>query len=321
MGAFIKHRRLSRFAMVAAILLGGCATVPPAANAPKIAITIDDLPVHGPMPRGMTAVEVNRQMVRAIQQAGIAGVTVFINGHWLEKEPESAAALQAWEDAGIAVGSHSWSHPNLNNVTVERYKDEISRNEPIVERYAGGKDWHWYRYPYLAEGDDLAKRVEIRNFLADRGYRIAGVSMDFGDWKWTAVYVRCHDAGNQAAITKLEQMYLDAAQDGITHNQRLAEAIYGRDIPHVQLMHVSAFSARMMPRLLDLYKKAGFRFVSLAEAQADPAYAEDNDPRLPPRPQFIGQRPTIGGTAIPEPRDYAPELDAMCPGGPMTPSQ
>lgn len=320
MGAFIKHRRLGRFAIAAACLLGGCATVPPA-EAPKIAITIDDLPVHGPMPRGVTALDVNRQMIRAIQRAGTPGVTVFINGHWLEKQPETTAALQAWEDAGIAVGSHSWSHPNLNNVTADQYRQEISRNEPVVERFANGKDWHWYRYPYLAEGDDLAKRAEIRTFLADRGYKIAGVSMDFSDWKWTAVYVRCHDAGNQAAIKKLERMYMDAAQAGITYNQRLAKAIYGRDIAHVQLMHVSAFSARMMPRLLELYRKAGFRFVSLPEAQADPAYAEDNDPRLPPRPQFIGQRPTISGVTVTPPTDYTAELDAMCPGGPLVPSQ
>ncbi|MEO6359944.1 MAG: polysaccharide deacetylase family protein [Sphingomicrobium sp.] len=321
MGAFIKHKRLSCFALAAASLLGGCATMPPTADAPKIAITIDDLPVHGPMPRGVTALDVNRQMIRAIQEAGTQGVTVFINGHWLEGQPETAAALQAWDEAGIAVGSHSWSHPNLNNVTADQYKQEISRNEAVVERFADGKDWHWYRYPYLAEGEDLAKRVEIRNYLADRGYKIAGVSMDFSDWKWTAAYVRCANSNNAAAVKKLERMYLDAARFNVDYSRKVAKAIYGRDIPHVLLMHVSAFSARMMPRLLQLYRNAGFRFMSLAEAQADPAYAEDMNPRLPPRPQFVDQRPTANGVIVEPQSDYSAQLDAMCPGGPMTPTQ
>jgi hypothetical protein len=56
----------------------------------------------------------------------------------------------------------------------------------------------------------------------------------------------------------------------------------------------------------------GARFVSLAEAQPDPAYAEDNDPRLPARSQFIGARAQTMGIRLPYPKDLEPELEAMC---------
>lgn len=50
------------------------------------------------------------------------------------------------------------------------------------------------------------------------------------------------------------------------------------------LMHIGAFDARMMPRLLALYRHRGVRFVPLAEAERDPAYASDMQPSLPPEP-------------------------------------
>ena len=316
MGAFIKHRRLNRLAILAALLLGGCATVP-AADAPKLAITIDDLPVHGPIPEGMTALEVNRQMIRAITDARVPGATVFVNGHWTETNPETSAALQAWSDAGIPVANHSWSHKSLDAVSADAFKEEVIRNEPVLERYSGGRDWRWFRFPFLHEGVDPAKRAEIRTFLADRNYRIASVSMDFADWKFTAPYARCKAARNDAAIAEMERLYLAAVRDNVDYSRTLGRAVYGREIPQVLLMHVGAFSAHMMPKVIAEYRKAGFRFVSLAEAQADPAYAEDNDPRLPARPQYLSARAVAKGIPLPQIADPETTLAGLCPGGPL----
>jgi peptidoglycan/xylan/chitin deacetylase (PgdA/CDA1 family) len=282
-----------------------------------MAITIDDLPVHGPIPRGLTPLEVNQQMISALQAAQVPGVSVYINGKSTITYPGSEAAIGAWRDAGIRVANHTWSHLNLNDVSLDVYRDEIVRNEPLLQKYAGSKDWKWFRYPFLAEGDDTAKRAAIRSFLAERGYRIAGVSMDFSDWRFTAAYTRCRDANNQAAIRKMERLYMNAVRAGVDYSRAAGRALYGREIPQVLLMHVGAFSAHMMPRVIAEYRRAGFRFVSIEEAQADPAYAEDNDPRLPPRPQFISARLNARGLTLSQQPDYTIQLNAMCPGGPL----
>ncbi len=49
-------------------------------------------------------------------------------------------------------------------------------------------------------------------------------------------------------------------------------------------MHVSAMSAQMMPRVIQLYRNAGFRFVTLERAESDPAYRSDTDLSEEPRP-------------------------------------
>lgn len=279
----------------------------------KIAITIDDLPVHGAPPKSMTVLQINRQMVEAIQAARIPTMA-FVNGKWIEEDPANIAALEVWRDARIPLANHSWAHLDFNEQTVDAYKEQVTRNEPLLDKVdvAGGK--RWFRFPYLREGIDPAKRVQMRSFLAGRGYKIAGVSMDFSDWQFNFAYSRCADAGDTKAIARMEDMYLQAARDHVNHSRSLGQAIYGRDIPQVQLMHVGAMSARMMPRLIDLYRSMGAQFVTLAEAQSDPAYAEDNDLRLPPRSQYIGTRAQALGIQFTHPKNNEPELAAMCSG-------
>ena len=298
-------------ALLLALSLAGCATVP-AEPGPRIAITIDDLPVHGPYPAATDPNAVNARMIGALRSAGVPGVHLFVNGASLEEHPDSIAALEAWDRAGVPIANHGYGHRTLNAISVEQFEEEVARNEPLLQRFGPASEWRWFRYPFLAEGDDQAKRDAARAVLARRGYRIAGVSMDFSDWKWTAPYARCADAGDEAAIAELERLYLEAARSSLHAKRRLARDLYGRDIPHVLLLHVSAFSARMMPRLLDLYRDEGVRFISLEQAQSDPAYREDMDPRLSHRPQFIAARAAEQGVPVPPEPDFTARLEAIC---------
>jgi hypothetical protein len=83
--------------------------------------------------------------------------------------------------------------------------------------------------------------------------------------------------GDSAAIQSLEAGYLKAAEQSIDSSREMAKALYGHDIPYVLLMHLGAFDARMLPRLLALYKQRGFEFVTLEQAEKDPFYISDID--------------------------------------------
>jgi hypothetical protein len=117
----------------------------------------------------------------------------------------------------------------------------------------------------------------------------------------------------------MEDMYLASLRENIGFSRSLGRAIYHREIPQVLLMHVGAFSARMMPRVIREYRRAGFQFVSLAEAESDPAYAEDVDARLPPRSPDLAARAKTLGIAMPQTTDYGPRLNALCQGAPTAP--
>ena len=67
------------------------------------------------------------------------------------------------------------------------------------------------------------------------------------------------------------------AEQYLTVFRELSRQVYGRDVKYVLLMHVGAFDAKMLPELLAMYRAKGIRFISLEEAEQDPAYRDDPD--------------------------------------------
>jgi peptidoglycan-N-acetylglucosamine deacetylase len=279
---------------------------------PQLAITMDDLPVHGPLPDGETRTGVTERIVAAFRAAGVPEVYGFINAAEVEGDADLESALSAWIAAGYPLGNHTWSHPNLNQVSIEDFEAEIVRNEEPLQRFGSGGDWRWFRYPYLAEGDEPAKRDAIRDVLARRGYRIAAVTMSFADYEWNDAYHRCRARDDAQGLEALEGAYLEAVRESITRSRSLSRELYGRDIPYVLLTHVSPFNARMMPRVLEVYREAGFEFTTLATAQRDPVYRGDLDPSHPAPPTDLGARARERGVAIPRGTSRRQMLAAAC---------
>jgi peptidoglycan/xylan/chitin deacetylase (PgdA/CDA1 family) len=291
---------------LAALLLAASA---PAEVQPQIAVTVDDLPVHGPLPKHETSIEVARNVIAALRAQQVVAYG-FINGSWLERDPSSAAVLRAWKDAGLPLGNHGWSHRHVSEMSAAEFEKELVKNDPLLRRFSTG-DWRWFRYPFLDEGDALEKRAASRELLARHGYKVAAVTMDFSDWAWTGPYARCLDSGDKAGVAELERLYLQSARESIGYYRQLARRVYGRDIPYVLLLHISAFEGRMLSRLLKLYRDQGFQFVSLAKAEADPVYSDQVDPGLPAEPQGLENKASAKGP-LPARTDYQPILESMC---------
>lgn len=237
---------------------------------PEIAITIDDLPVHNDLPPGVTRLDVAKSMIAALKEAGIPQPYGFVNAAPITQDASLQLVLEAWRNAGFPLGNHVWSHPALSKLTTADFEAEIARNEPAIQ---GNYDWRWFRYPFLDEGNDPKKRAEIRSFLKDRGYRIAAVTMSFGDYEWNGPYARCMVKHDEAAIKELEAGYLAAARESADLSLKASKS------PYVLLMHIGAFDARMLPKLLAQYKADGFRFVTLPEAERN--YDDAITPPLP----------------------------------------
>ena len=279
--------------------------------AQQIAVTVDDLPAHGPLPPGTTRVEIAQQFTKAFAEANVPPTYGFVNGIRVAENPAEVAVLDLWRKSGNLLANHTWSHLNLNQHTAEEFTDDVAKNEQLLSKEMAGANWHWLRYPYLAEGDTAGKRLSVRSYLAHHGYRIAGVTMSFGDYLWNEPYARCSAKGNAPAIASLEQSYLSAARQEAEYERGLSEMLYGRQIPFVLLMHIGAFDARMLPRLLATYKDMGFAFVSLETAEEDPFYQSDERLLDPAGPTNLSA--AAGQKSLPPaPRLPADSLDKIC---------
>jgi peptidoglycan/xylan/chitin deacetylase (PgdA/CDA1 family) len=282
------------------------------AQGQQMAITFDDLPAHGDKPAGLTRLDIVQSILTTLKRERMPPSYGFINGKRLEEDASSPAVLEAWRAAGQPLGNHTWAHGDLNKETAEEFEANVAKVEPVLEQLMGGEDWHWFRYPFLHEGDTVLKRRAVRAWLAAHGYKIAEVSMDFGDYLWNAPYARCMDKHDDASIRRLHDSYLSVADQYYGAFRQLSQMVYGRDVKYVLLMHVGAFDARMLPELLALYRGKGVSFISLRSAISDPAYRDDPDIGEPTGGAFLELMMQKKKLKFPENSKPYKELDDMC---------
>ena len=250
--------------------------------AQKLAITIDDLPLNGVLPPGVTRVDITRDTLAVLKKRHVPPVYGFINAKKLEGSVDGAEALKLWA-AAEPFGNHTYTHIDLEANTAEAFERDLEQDEPTLELLAKpgpgkpGNDWHWLRYPYLHEGDTVEKRRAVRDYLAKRGYKIAQVTLDWEDYMWNSAYARCAAKNDKTSIEWLRTSYLSTASEFLDLGRAQAKLIYGHEINYVLLMHLGAFSSTIMPDALDLLKKKGFKLVTLEEAESDPIYQGDPD--------------------------------------------
>jgi peptidoglycan/xylan/chitin deacetylase (PgdA/CDA1 family) len=298
-------RRLLAIALTGVPMLCGAAD--------KVALTFDDLPVNGPLPAGTTALMLVEQVVPIFAAADARAVYGFINAAQLEGNVKGAQALQLWVKAGHKVANHTYSHIDLTKNSVEDFTRDVIRNEPALLLLASGDEWRWLRYPYLHEGEVLEKRNAVRSFLQDRGYRIAQVTLDYEDYLWNTAYARCAEKNDAKAIEWLRTSYLEVASGYLDANRAMAKLVYGREIKHVMLLHLGAFSPQILPSLFELLKKKGFELTTLEDAQSDPAYTSDPQFAHTNTGTLLEQHLDKNGTKYPPaPRKPRKELEAVC---------
>ncbi|HVH58687.1 MAG TPA: polysaccharide deacetylase family protein [Candidatus Sulfotelmatobacter sp.] len=282
-------------------------------SAREVALTFDDLPVHGPLPVGMTRLEIASSVIRSLQAAHAPPSYGFVNAKSLEQEPSSVAVLEAWRAAQFPLGNHTFSHMDLSTNSAEGFEQDLIADESILKKYMGSEDWHWLRFPFLDEGDGLAKHRALQAFLEEHGYRVAEVTLSFGDYAYSVPYARCLAKSDQQGLGQLKQSYLDAAAKSLEQGRALSVELFGRDIKHVMLLHIGSIEAVMLPQLLELLKQRGFTLVTLAQAESDPAYSMHPDPPDHWNGTFLEQMMRARHLAMPkDSTDWLSKLDAVC---------
>lgn len=109
------------------------------ANEDVVLVTIDDAPDKHALDMAETLEELD---VNAI---------FFVNGHFLETEEEKEA-LKTIYDKGFLIGNHTYSHPNLQNISEEEQREEIVKVSDMVEEIIGERP-KFFRAPHGANTD------------------------------------------------------------------------------------------------------------------------------------------------------------------------
>ena len=236
----------------------------------EVAITIDDLPRGGDGGGGgfQEIREMTRRLLAPFREQKIA-VVGFVNAGRTELAPqELRGILDLWLDAGAELGNHTYSHADLNTVSIAEFEQEILKGEPALvwALQARGKKLEFFRYPMLHTGPVPEKKLAIERFLTAHGYRNAPVTLDNSDYMFAAAYQ------NPKLAARVKREYVPYLESVVAFFERRSVEVAGREFPQVMLLHASELNARMMPEILDMFRRRGYRWISLDQALEDAAY-------------------------------------------------
>jgi len=261
-------------AMLAAIL---AAASPPAER--RVVITIDDLPAVSVAGEGVAAdLAMTEKLLAALRQSGAPAIG-FVNEGKLAPagglpEPDRVALLERWVEAGMDLGNHTYSHPDLHRIPLDDFEKEVERGDDVTRGLlaARGRALRYFRHPFLHTGRDLATKTGLEKFLSARGYTIAPVTHDNGEWIFATAYAKAGRRGDAAVLRKIAEAYVPYMEAKFDYFERESRSLFSREIPQILLIHANSLNADSFERLAAMMKRRGYTFVTLDEALKDPAY-------------------------------------------------
>jgi len=264
---------------VFALAPAGAARLPQTAAARSVAVTFDDLPIAGVLPRDIDASrELTRKLLGAIAAHHVPTIG-FVNEDKLNAangvvDTQRVDLLKRWLEAGLELGNHSYSHADLHATPLDAFESEVLKGERVTRELMEerGLRLRYFRHPYLHTGRDLEKKAQFERFLAEHGYRVAPVTIDNDEYVFAGAYDRSLARGDASLAARIAVAYVPYMESKVEFFERNSRDLFGREIPEILLVHANMLNAERFGDLASMFERRGYRFITLDRALEDEAY-------------------------------------------------
>lgn len=230
-----------------------------------MAITFDDLPLG--YARTLTMAEQREAVTRVLATLEKHRViaTVFVIGQTVTDA--NRGLVDAVGRAGHLVGNHSFSHQDLGAVSAEDYIRDIQKGEEAIKPWLKGV--HYFRYPFLRQGNTVEKRDAVLGWMASRGIVVAPVTIDNNDYEYNQRLVDAKAAGRAIDV---RDAYLNHMMKTAAYYDAKGRAKMGRSVKQVLLLHMNYLNSLYLDDLLQRYRDDGWSFIPFEEALKDEVF-------------------------------------------------
>jgi peptidoglycan/xylan/chitin deacetylase (PgdA/CDA1 family) len=243
-----------------------------------MAVTMDDLPYirMNDAPYLQSARTATAKILSTLKKHKAPAVG-FVNERQLDYGDERdarIALLREWVKNGMVLGNHTYSHPDLNQLTVAQFEEEIEKGDVVTRQLmkSYGPYQLYFRHPMTHTGDTVEKKEAVEKFLAARGYKITPHTIENSDFIFNVPYAQAVQKGDTALAKRLRESYLDLTIAATEFAEKISPQIFGREVPQLLLIHSNDINADCLDEMLRRFEARGYKFVTLDKVMSDPAY-------------------------------------------------
>jgi peptidoglycan/xylan/chitin deacetylase (PgdA/CDA1 family) len=162
----------------------------------------------------------------------------------------------------------------LNSNPLEKYEAEILQGEIVTKDLLNKKGliMRYFRHPYLQTGLSLEVKKGLDAFLLEYKYTIAPVSIDNSDWVFSRAYDNAIEKNDIKLKKQIGKAYVPYLEAKTKYWEQQSIRLFNREIKQILLLHANSINADYFDDVAKMYRKRGYKFVSLEEALTDEAY-------------------------------------------------
>ncbi|KAG0210127.1 hypothetical protein BGX28_009668 [Mortierella sp. GBA30] len=179
--------------------------------------------------------------------------TFFVLGQMIAQNEQQAGALKKILEHGHQLASHTYTHSNLDLMTEDEMKKEMSSTSNIMFQHSGVRP----RYMRAPEGRCAEKCTKV---MTDLGLVISHWNVDTNDWR--------HKGESDPNVAAEKSM--------VEINEVLVRDSDPKTDSFILLQHeIHKFSVDVLAdRVIDAVLKKGYRFVTMEECIGEPPYLD-----------------------------------------------
>ncbi|MDD2554719.1 MAG: polysaccharide deacetylase family protein [Syntrophaceticus sp.] len=149
--------------------------------------------------------------------------TFFISGRWAEEHPKLVRQVSS---VGHEIGNHGFSHPHVNDLDLERNKEEIQKTTKAIKQ-ATKSTTRYFAPPYGEYNDTVLQAA------AETGHQVILWTVDTVDWQ-------------KPSAEQITSRVVDGAQNGA-----------------IILMHPTEQTNESLPGMIKGLREKGYKIVPL----------------------------------------------------------